>query len=316
MIDARRRLTRVRAQLYNGLRRWVPQPARRRLKRRLGHVRRQLAPLYRARYGTFDAAALMAELGRHVPADAEIVMVHCSFNDLAPTYTGTARELLDGLVELTGPSRTLAMPAFFFAGARNDPVAHYRETPRWDARRQASETGVLSEAFRRRRGVRRSLHPTHSVCALGPLAGELVEGHHLAGTTFGEGTPFAVMAAHRTAILGIGTEYFRNLTQVHAAEDLLGDRYPLRLRPTTVPVELRDVDGTLHPYALPVGDPVTQRRQSSRLGHLLGPGELAQWTFHGVPLFATTAARVTDALTAAALRGETIYDLMPIRPRG
>ena len=205
------------------------------------------------------------------------------------------------------------MPAFFFGGASNDPVAHYREQPRFDARRQVSEMGVLSEAFRRRPGVRRSLHPTHSICAVGPLAGELVEGHHLAPTTFGPGTPFAVMAARHTVILGIGTEYFRNLTQVRAVEDLLGDRFPLRVSPTTLPVQLEDVNGTVHRYELPIQDRAL-RRQPIRLGHLLGPDELAQWTFHGVPLFATTAAGVTEALIAAALRGETIYDALPIRP--
>ena len=86
--------------------------------------------------------------------------------------------------------------------------------------------------------MRRSLHPTASVSALGPLAHDLTATHHLAKTTFGEGTPFAIMAARRTAIIGIGTEYFRCLTQVHAAEDLLGEQYPLAVRPSTIPVQL------------------------------------------------------------------------------
>ena len=52
------------------------------------------------------------------------------------------------------------------------------------------------------------------------------------------------MAEKRTAIVGIGTEYFRCLPQAHVAEDLLGERYPLVLRPRTMPVQLKDVDGT------------------------------------------------------------------------
>jgi aminoglycoside 3-N-acetyltransferase len=274
-------------------------------------MRTCLAPVYRVRYGTFGVEELRDELASHVPPDAEILMVHCSLNDLQPTYIGEGKELLDALIELCGPERTLAMPAFFFGGAKGDPVAYYQARPVFDVRRQPSDMGLLSELFRRRDNVRRSLHPTASVCALGPLADELVAGHHLAKTTFGEATPFALMAEKRTAIVGIGTEYFRCLTQVNAAEDLLGERYPLNMRPRTIPVQLRDVDGTVHNYELRVGE--TMQRRAELLERLLSPDELIRWRFHGVPLFVTSAGHVTQVLVDAALRGETIYDAMPIR---
>ena len=62
---------------------------------------------------------LRDELARHLPPDAEIVMVHCSLNDLQPTYIGGAKELLDALIELCGQERTLAMPAFLRGPDRN-----------------------------------------------------------------------------------------------------------------------------------------------------------------------------------------------------
>ena len=311
----------MRAKLYHLLRRTMSQERRSRLKRRIAHTRKRLAPLYRARYGTFGVEELRDELARHLPPDAEIVMVHSSLNDLQPMYTGGVKELLDALIELCGPERTLAMPAFFFGGQEGDPAAqpygelsacrYYRARPVFDVRRQPSQMGLLSELFRRRKNVRRSLHPTASVCALGPLAEGLVACHHLARTTFGEGTPFAFMAEKRTAIVGIGTEYFRSLSQVYAAEDLLGERYPLVLRPKTIPIQLKDVDGTVHEYELRLRETAMQAR-AELLERLLGPDELIQWRFHGVPLFVTSAARVTEVLTDAALRGETIYDAMPI----
>ncbi len=303
--------TRPRAELYHLLRRTTSQDRRNRLKRRIAHARKRLAPLYRARHGTFAADELRDELAGHLPPDAEIVMVHCSLNDLQPMYIGGVRELLDALIELCGPERTLAMPAFFFGGPEGDPAAYYRARPVFDARRQPSEMGLLSELFRRRENVRRSLHPAASVCALGPLAERLVAGHHVARTTFGEGTPFALMAEHRTAIVGIGTEYFRCLSQVHAAEDLLGERYPLLMRPRTVPVQLKDIDGSVHDYQLRL-DGIGMPRRAELLERLLGPDELIRWRFHGVPLFVTSAERVTEALTEAALRGETIYEALPI----
>ena len=288
------------------------QEQRRQIKLSIASARKRLAPLYRVRYGTFGAEELRDELARHLPPDVEIVMVHCSLNDLQPMYAGGVTELLDALIELCRDELTLAMPAFSSGGPEGDPAAYIRSRPVFDVRRQPSEMGLLSELFRRRKNVRRSLHPTSSVCALGPLAERLIAGHHLARTTFGERTPFAVMAEQRTAIVGIGTEYFRCLSQVHVAEDLLGERYPLVLRPRTMPVQLKDVDGTVYDYELRVGE-LTTRRRAERLEQLLGPDELIRWRFHGVPLFVTSAARVTEVLSDAALRGETIYDAMPIR---
>src|SRR4051812_1365928 len=279
----------MRLWLYNALRKVLTQERRADIKRRIAFARRRLAGLYRARHGSFDAQQLTAELAAHVPPDTEIIMVHCSINDLEPMYTGTARDLLEALIELAGPERTLAMPAFFFAGATGDVAGHYRDTPVFDARRQISEMGIVSEAFRRYKGVRRSLHPTHSVCALGPLADDLTSTHHVVTTTFGEGTPFAVMAAHRTVILGVGTTYYRSLTQVHAAEDLLGDRYPVAIRPTTLPVELPGIARQVHRYELPIIDK-THRQQTSLLGRIADQSDIAEWKFHGVPMFATTAS--------------------------
>jgi aminoglycoside 3-N-acetyltransferase len=301
----------VKRNLYHQLRSATSQDFRNRLKRHIAHTRKRLAPLYQARYGTFGAQELRDELASHLPPDAEIVMVHCSLNDLQPMYSGAVNGLLDALIELCGAQRTLAMPAFF-AGPDGDPAAYYRARPVFDVRRQPSEMGLLSELFRRRKNVRRSLHPSASVCALGPLADELVAGHHRASTTFGEGTPFALMAQKRTAIVGIGTEYFRTLPQAYAPEDLLGDRYPLSLRPKTTPVQLKDADGTVHDYDLPFGETGLLPRLEP-LKDLLGPDELIRWRFHGVPLFVTSASRVTEVLIDAALRGETVYDVMPIR---
>jgi hypothetical protein len=206
------------------------------------------------------------------------------------------------------------MPAFFFGGVAGDPVAAYRQQPVFDVRTQPSEMGILSEVFRRRAGVVRSLHPTASIAAFGPLATELVSGHHLAPRTFGAGTPYARMAEYPTAIVGLGIAYFRCLTQVHAAEDLLGERYPVALRQSRIAVTLRDAEGRSHPYELAFDEPSPGRR-IERLERLLGREELVQWRFHGVPLFVTSAARVTEALMDAAARGETIYDLMPIHTR-
>ena len=50
--------------------------------------------------------------------------------------------------------------------------------------------GFVTEVFRRTPGVVRSIHPTHSVSALGPLARHLTEAHHRAPSVFGTGSPW------------------------------------------------------------------------------------------------------------------------------
>jgi aminoglycoside 3-N-acetyltransferase len=152
----------------------------------------------------------------------------------------------------------------------------------------------------------RSLHPTHSVCALGPLAASITSEHHVGNTTCGARSPFARMAELDTVIIGLGKPYYHVLTQVHAAEDLLGDRFPL-------PRRFRDVEMTLadgkveYPYRFRAElNPGTLRLD--RLSRMLAPGDLVEWRFHGVPIFWVRAGRVTRALVEAAQRGETLYE--------
>ena len=291
---------------YRLLRRHLDQERRNRIKRHLFAARAKLGPWLEKWHGSFDAEDLQGELKERIGLDFEILMVHSSMNKMAPMYQGGAGEVLAALRALCGESRTLVMPAFYFGGRSNDVLAAYRARPLFRARRQPSEAGLLTELFRRCKGVERSLHPTHSVCALGPLASYLTRDHHLQSTTFGKGTPFGRMNEHRTAILGIGTRFFRCLTHVHCAEDLLGDAFPLDRRFETVEVTLEDFDGSKLVHTLRYGRGGRERR-IERLRRWMPPAELLEWRFHGVPMFHTTASRVTQALMDAAAREETIY---------
>lgn len=290
---------------YELARRVLTQERRDGINARVAAARKRLAPVRARWHGTFDADELAGEIARALPPKFDALMVHCSFDDLLPMYTGGVAKLLEALRRLCGPDRTLVMPAFAFHVPGGDLVAHFAKTSRVDLRRQPSQMGLLSEVFRRTPGVRRSLHPTHSVCALGPLAAALTTGHEKAETTFGEGTPFARMAEIDTAILGLGKPFYRVLTQTHVPEDLLGDRFP-------VPREFRDVDvlladaGGEHPYRFRI-DVTRTVRQVHRLRRMLAAGDLIEWCFHGVPLFSTHAGRITTAMCEAALRGRTIY---------
>lgn len=290
----------MRRRVYTLVRRFLSQANRQRLLRMDSWFANRAASFRQLRSGRFDAAALQSHL-QEVLQDFEVLMVHSSFDRLRLGYSGTIAELLQILVDLVA-HRTLAMPTFFFAGGRS--LADYYSSHAFDVRRNPSEMGLLSEVFRRRSGVRRSYHPTHSVCALGPLSDLITSSHHLAGTTFGEATPFGVMAERKTAILGLGVEYFRCLTQVHACEDLLQD-YPVQVVDRTIPTVIIDDSGRRLSFQLPLRKPL--HRDLGVLESLLDEKSLKEWRFGGVPFFLADASAVTGSLMDSARQGTTIY---------
>ena len=295
----------VKAQLYWYAQRYVSPATRKKIREWLDSNRRKWPNLYLLVNGRFDAKALAGEIARRIGNDFEILMVHSSYDSLFPMYTGTLRELLQELVILCGADRTLAMPSFVLGRRYGGPIEFYKRN-RFDVRRTPSEMGALSELFRRFPLVRRSMHPTHSVCALGPLAGPLTDTHHTAPTPSGRGTPFELMMQRKTTILGLGVEYYRCLTQVHTAEDLSGEIFPVRFRQERIPVRVVAPEGYEFIYDHTVFTPPSPVNFGV-LRSLLSPEELQEWTFKGVPLFVTRADVVTTRLVAAARKGISLY---------
>jgi aminoglycoside 3-N-acetyltransferase len=277
------------------------------LRERYFALRTSLSPVLRAIYGSFDSAALKAHLEQRIGEDFEILMVHSSVNYMKPMYDGSPLEFVQLLKEFCGPERTLAMPAFYFG----DPViggaaVTFEKNPRFDLRRTPSQMGLATEIFRRTKGVRQSRHPIYRIAALGPLAQALTTGHETAERPCGRGSPFDIMTAHNTRILGIGKP-IEVLTHIHHVEDLMGDRFP-------VPVS---VGGDLAMTLVDGEEEIstTLRRRGFKwnlnmwkLREIMGPAKLREWRFHNVEMFATTARDVTETLMKAAERGVTLYE--------
>ena len=78
--------------------------------------------------------------------------------------------------------------------------------------------GVLPELFRKRPGVRRSLHPTHSLAALGAGADDFAAGEALVNTPCGENGAYYKLWERDAQILLIGVNYTRN-TFIHGIEE-------------------------------------------------------------------------------------------------
>jgi len=160
-----------------------------------------------------DLARDLLELGVR-PGGA--LLVHSSLKALGPDAGGPAA-VIEGLRRALGPDGTLLMPALSYETVTP-------ERPFYDARRTPSCVGVIAETYRLVAGVRRSLHPTHSVCASGPLAGELLGAHASDRTPCGVGSPFRLLPQVRGQILMLGCGLAPN-TSMHAIEELVAPPY-------------------------------------------------------------------------------------------
>lgn len=141
------------------------------------------------------------------------LLVHSSLSSLG-WVEGGATTVVDALTAVLGASGTLVVPTLTFdTVSARQPVFHETLTP--------SIVGRITEELRLRDDAVRSLHPTHSVAAVGPGAASLVEGHHRWDTPCAPGSPFGRLVERGAQVLmiGVGLESF---TLMHAFEEWAG----------------------------------------------------------------------------------------------
>ena len=95
-----------------------------------------------------------------------------------------------------------------------------RKNPVFDVRKTSSNIGVIPEYFRKRDGTHRSIHPTHSVCAVGPNSGTFLDEHHKDSTPVGPHSPFKALRDVGGFILMLGCGLKPN-TSMHGIEELV-----------------------------------------------------------------------------------------------
>lgn len=155
---------------------------------------------------SLESALRDAGLG---PGDA--VLVHSSLRSVGPVDGGPAN-VVSVMLDLLGPSGILMVPTFTYT---RDLIK-----PWFDSRTTAGLTGALAEAVRRWPGSVRSLHPTHSVAAIGSRADEMTTGH-LQVRALGIGSPIDRLAQAGGKVLLIGVDH-RASSTIHVGEERAG----------------------------------------------------------------------------------------------
>ncbi|MFL0352897.1 AAC(3) family N-acetyltransferase [Xanthomarina sp. GH4-25] len=261
--------------------------------------------------GSFTTNDLTLEIERKLGKDPfDFLMIHSSINNLMPMYKGNIKELLDALIkysELKGI--TLVMPVFTLGKKNSGIEKYYSKKNIFNVDKTPTTVGLLNELFRRKRGVLRSIHPTHSIAAYGTKAEELTANHHKSDTPFGRNTPFGIMDSYNTKILGLGVYYYRNLTHVHVAEDLLKENFPFPIerKYNIIPVTLISKDESTLYNLKCYTDSLSNSRDLTILKKYMNESNLSQWNYKGVPMFLANASAVTNTLIEIAKEGKSIY---------
>jgi aminoglycoside 3-N-acetyltransferase len=110
--------------------------------------------------------------------EGSVIFVHSSLKSIG-FVEGGAETVIDALMEAVGPEGTLTMPCLSVSGSM---VKTLERGSVFDPKITPSTVGAITEAFRKRQDVCRSIHPTHSVCAWGAKAGWITSGHENAGS--------------------------------------------------------------------------------------------------------------------------------------
>lgn len=149
----------------------------------------------------------------------DTVMVHSSYKSLGG-IEGGAKAVFEAFFDVLGESGTLILPAFSF-----DTVGY--DNPVFDIEKTPVCVGYLPEYFRTEvKGVKRSLHATHSVCAKGAKADWLIMNHELDLTPVGKNSPIAKLPRINGKILFLGCDPDHN-TALHGVEETAEPPYLL-----------------------------------------------------------------------------------------
>lgn len=139
----------------------------------------------------------------------DTILMHSSLSSLG-YVEGGAETVIDTLLSILKDG-TLLIPSLSYETVHTEnPIFSVKDTP--------SCVGAISEYFRKREGVIRSIHPTHSVCGIGKYAKEILSKHIDTDTPAGKLSPFGLLPEYNGKVLMLGCGLKPN-TSMHAIEE-------------------------------------------------------------------------------------------------
>lgn len=137
------------------------------------------------------------------------LLVHSSYKSLGEVEGGPDT-VLDALSEYMKDG-LLVLPTHTWEYINKD-------NPVFDVKNSPTNVGILTELFRKREGVIRSEHPTHSVAALGKDAEAFVAGEYKHETPCARESVYGKLVDRHAQVLLLGVDFKRN-TYIHGVEE-------------------------------------------------------------------------------------------------
>lgn len=169
---------------------------------------------------------LIKDLKKMGIKEGDVVLVHSSLKSIG-YVEGGANTVINTLLKVIGYDGTLVLPTYSMKGTMYNTCISKNYV--FDIKKSDSILGAIPSAFLKRGNISRSIHPTHSISAIGKYAQYITETHHIGNKTFGENSPWAKLIELNGKILGIGIT-LGPTTQYHYIEDLMGENFPLKVK--------------------------------------------------------------------------------------
>jgi aminoglycoside 3-N-acetyltransferase len=242
----------------------------------------------------------------------DTLMVHSSLSRIG-NVKGGATTVIQALLTQIGSEGNLIMPAYSYINS----MEHTSQLDNYvfDPHTNVSVTGKITEEFRKRKDVIRSIHPTHSFAAYGPQASFITEGHFKAVSNFGSGTPFHKVRELKGKLVGIGIGIGQT-TFYHSVEDFFPARFGKVYLPEPKPIKIL-VDGTITTKKIYIHDPAFHaiRIDKNKVienwfrNHFLETGILHEGNFGDTNVWWIFVEDLFNEILALTEKGITIYSV-------
>jgi aminoglycoside N3'-acetyltransferase/acyl carrier protein len=204
-------------QLYHKIKQ---HPSYRYLKRQ--HIKAKSS--FTKQFLSYSPAQLEEKLRKIGLTEADTVYMHSAFNAFNG-FLGGPQQIIDCILNVIGNSGNLLMVSMAYTGSTED---YLKAVETFDVIKTESSMGIITEIFRRKKDVVRSLNPAHPILVFGPDAKRIISDHDKTMYSCGKGSPFEKILELNAKALFFDVP-FRTMTFFHYLEDKFRDSSPVQL---------------------------------------------------------------------------------------
>lgn len=191
--------------------------------------------------------------------EGDSLLVHCRMSSIG-YVEGGENSIISALCKaVNAPSEgTILMPTF----PMNQMSEYYfADNPVFDVINTPSSMGKVSEQFRKMPGVKRSLHPSHSISAFGRNTNYFLDDHFRQMYPFNVNSPFYKLSEIEGKIILIGLKMGEALTNLHVIEDTIKNYNISVYKKNIYTARLIDYEGKEHKVPLKIHDSNTSKKR-------------------------------------------------------